>query len=250
MNVNDFDFQKDFIGNIHWIQASKNEKSTFGIGASYYSGGWANGTTNVYRAVKTNANGDKAYVFDSVATNKNHISGRTYTGADAQFSIDGPLGLTTVRGEYIMGTQPGTSSTSVSPGTQPTTDTYIRKFDGAYFYFVQNILKSPFQVIVKYDWYDPNTDLSGNEIGKPKTFTGAQDLKYTTVGLGLAFRANANVKFTAYYDLVTNETTNAPKLDSSGNVVKDSKGNIVYNLPGYQKDITDNVFTLRCQFKF
>jgi hypothetical protein len=249
-NVNDFDFQKDFIGNIHWIQTSKNEKSTFGIGASYYSGGWANGTTNVYRAVKTNANGDKAYVFDSVATNKNHISGRTYTGVDAQYSIDGPIGMTVIRGEYIMGTQPGTSSTSVSPSAQPATDTYIRHFDGAYFYFVQNIMKTPWQVIVKYDWYDPNTDLNGNDIGKAKTFTGAQDLKYTTLGLGLAFRASANVKFTAYYDLATNETTNAPKLDASGNVVKDAKGNVVYGLPGYQKDLKDNVFTLRCQFKF
>jgi hypothetical protein len=249
-NVNDFDYEKDFIGNIHWVQSLKSEKVTFGIGASYYSGGYANPTTNVYRRVKQLASGDVGYVFDSTASNKNHISGRSYTGADAQLSVDWAAGMTTVRGEYIMGTQPGTASTSVSPGAAPTTDTYIREFNGACFFFLQNIVKTPFQIIVKYDWYDPNVDLAGDQIGKAKTFTGAQDLKYTTVGLGLAFRCTANLKFTAYYDMVTNETTNSPKLDSSGNIVKDAKGNTVYNLPGYQKDLKDNVLTLRAQFKF
>ena len=120
-----------------------------------------------------------------------------------------------------------TSSTTLS-------DIYVRKFSGAYFYFLQNIGNSPFQAIVKYDWYDPNTDIKGDEIGKAvKTgykATNSTDVKYTTLGLGLAYRWDANVKLTAYYDMVKNETSS--------------------NLNLYTKDIIDNVFTLRVQVKF
>ena len=147
-------------------------------------------------------------------------------------------GLYSLRGEFIQGQQPGISSTSVSPSAQLTTDTYIRNFNGGYVYFLQNIWTSKYQLVVKYDWYDPNTAVVGDDIGKSvtapsgKTFakTGKQDVAYTTLGLGLVYRWDTNVKFTAYYDRVTNETSK--------------------NLSGFTKDIKDNVFTLRVQYKF
>ena len=184
-------------------------------------------------------------------------------GADAQLSIDWFLGITTIRGEYIQGVQPATSGSSESAASLPVTtyssvtvidtvtglasttttaststplsDLYARNFNGAYFYFLQNILQTPLQLIVKYDWYDPNTDVKGDEIGKAVKQSGfkstnATDLKYTTLGFGLAYRYDANVKLTAYYDLVKNETS--------------------LNVPGYTKDLKDNVFTLRLQVKF
>jgi hypothetical protein len=90
------------------------------------------------------------------------------------------------------------------------------------------------QLIVKYDWYDPNTDVSGDEIGKAVKAgfkpTNATDIKYQTLGLGLAYRWDANVKITAYYDNIKNETSN--------------------NLSGFTKDIPDDLFTLRVQVKF
>ena len=60
--------------------------------------------------------------------------------------------------------------------------------------------------------------------------TTAADIKYTTLGLGLAYRWDSNIKLTAYYDMVTNETSS--------------------NLSGYTQDLKDNVFTLRMQYKF
>jgi hypothetical protein len=99
---------------------------------------------------------------------------------------------------------------------------------------VQNIGHSPWQFSAKYDWYDPYTDVEGDEIGKAvKTGfkpTNATDLKYTTLGLGLAYRWDANVKLTAYWDQVTNEKS--------------------ANLANFTKDLKDNVFTLRLQIKF
>src|SRR6185436_4243379 len=148
---------------------------------------------------------------------------REYIGFDAQVSIDWAPGITTLRGEYIQGTQPGTASSSTSTMVALTSDIYKRKFNGAYLYFLQNIMQTPWQLVVKYDWYDPNTDVAGDDIAKTtgiRSFTdnmgavskytvaktGATDLKYTTLGLGLVYRWDANVKLTAYYDMVTNET--------------------------------------------
>ncbi|NJK98451.1 MAG: hypothetical protein HC905_29190 [Bacteroidales bacterium] len=109
---------------------------------------------------------------------------------------------------------------------------------GGYVYFLQNIFQSRHQLVVKYDWYDPNTDVSGNEIGRAGSLTGAADVKFTTLGLGWIYRWNSQVKITAYYDVVTNEISNA-----SAAIGKNT-------LNTWAEDRKDNVFTLRVQYKF
>lgn len=233
----DFDYQKDFIGRLRIDKSTKSEKISYGLGVSYYDGGFRQGRKNVYSIANDSAS-TIGYLLNSDTTNYGAIARRKYMGGDFQLNIDWVAGISTIRGEYIQGQQPGTSSSTASPTVQPTGSTYIRNFNGAYFYFTQNILTSKFQLIAKYDWYDPNTDISGNNIGKAvvstggKTFAkaGSGDLKYTTIGLGIAYRWDANVKITAYYDMVKNETSE--------------------NLTGYKKDLKDNVFTLRVQYKF
>jgi hypothetical protein len=239
--VVDFDGYKDFIGHMMINKNSRNEKLRFGLGLSYYNGGWRQGTKYSYSMnTVAGANGDiMAFAVDSVTAAVGSKLRREYVGADAQISIDFPFGLTQLRGEYIMGTQPGVAASSTSPNAQPA-DAYLRNFNGAYFYWIQNILQSKFQTVVKYDFYDPNTDVSGNDIGvkisgKNKA-TGAADIKYSTLGLGLVYKWNSQVRITAYYDLVTNETTTAIVNPST---VKD-----------LSTDRHDNVFTLRVQYKF
>ena len=100
-------------------------------------------------------------------------------------------------------------------------------------------------MVVKYDWYDPNTDVEGDAIGSsvlnPKAYsftkTGANDLKYTTLGIGWTYRWDSNLKIVAYYDMVTNETSK-------------NLADSVKKLAGLSKDLEDNVFTLRIQYKF
>ncbi len=241
-NVSDFDKMKDFIGHVSATKSNKAETVKYAIGASYYNGGFRIDTVNVYN-FSADALGVKGF---ELITNKNDIkpigigtrdyTKRQYMGFDGQLNIDWKPGITVLRAEYINGDQPGSGSTTASPNsnTPIVADIYNRKFDGAYFYFLQTIMQSPWQVIVKYDWYDPNTKVKGDEIGKTVAgglkSTNSTDLKYTTLGLGLAYRWDANVKLTAYYDMVTNETSN--------------------NLSGYTKDLADNSFTLRMQVKF
>jgi len=264
-NTSDFDKFKDFIGHVVINRSSKSEKIKWGVGASYYAGGFRQDTSNQYKYAVDGA-GVKGF---NVAQKKSEVSAninarkkvdRTYVGLDGQVNIDWMIGVTTFRAEYISGVQPSTSTNTASPAFAPVStttstvavvtdtsgaiktitttsigsaDIYVRNFNGAYFYFLQNIGRSPFQFIAKYDWYDPNTDVKGDEIGK--TISGGKpttlgDIKYTTIGLGLAYRWDANVKITAYYDMVENETS--------------------ANLAGYTNDLLDDVFTLRVQVKF
>jgi hypothetical protein len=229
-NTSDFDKQKDFIGRINLKKSISDEKIKISGGGSYYNGGSAQQTKKVYNT-NTLPTGTLAFTVDSASTNKGLIAKREYYGVDAQVSIDWIAGLTTLRGEYIQGTQPGGSSSSkTAQAAGDVTDTYIRSFNGAYFYFLQNIGQTKHQLIAKYDWYDPNIKVKGTDIGATgATGLGTADLKYTTIGLGWVYRYDLNIKFTAYYDMVKNENT----LKT-----------------GYTKDLKDNVFTLRVQYKF
>lgn len=230
-NTADFDKFKDFIGHLAITRTAMQERVKYGFGGSYYNGSFASDTAFVYTPGQAN---DSTFGFTkSKSQNKKGVEEkREYIGGDAQFSIDWLIGITTIRGEYIQGDQAGTSKTTVSPVTLfPAADgIYRRKFNGAYFYFVQNISTTPLSLVVKYDWYDPNTDIAGDAIGKATSNTGANDLKYNTLGFGLTYRWDANLKIMVYYDMVENEKS--------------------ANLKGYEKDLPDNVITARVQVKF
>jgi hypothetical protein len=240
-NAVDFDRYKDFISHLMINKSSRNEKIKAGFGVSYYNGGWRQGTKYNYSIndVALSEGSVMAFTVDSTGSAVGDRLRRQYYGADAQVSIDFPFGLTQLRGEFIMGTQPGVAASSTSPAAQPA-DAYIRNFNGGYVYWVQNILQSRFQTIVKYDFYDPNTAVSGNDIGvkisgKNKA-TNAADIKYSTLGLGLVYKWNSQVRITAYYDYVMNETTTA--------IINPS------TLKDLSADRHDNIFTLRVQYKF
>ncbi len=237
----DFDRYKDFISHLMINKSSRNERIKLGLGVSYYNGGWRQGTKYNYSMndVALSEGNIMAFTVDSTGSVIGDKLRRQYYGADAQLSIDFPFGLTQLRGEFIMGTQPGVVASSASPAAQPA-DAYIRNFNGAYFYWIQNLLHTRFQTIVKYDFYDPNTAVSGNDIGvkisgKNKA-TQAADIKYSTLGLGLVYKWNSQVRITAYYDYVMNETTSAITNPST--------------LKDLSTDRHDNIFTLRVQYKF
>ncbi len=239
-DASDFDKKKDFIGRLSIERSSASEKVKYGFGASIYNGGFRVDADTIY-TVGTDLNGTKGYKIEN-ASFKGKYADRKYIGVNAQVSVSWNPGITTLRAEYIQGDQPGTSSSSGSPKSAVTSYVYKRSFNGAYFYLLQNIGNSPFQAIVKYDWYDPNTDVKGDNIGKAvssadgfKSFN-TSDLRYDTWGFGLSYRWDPQVKFTAYYDMVTNETSKN---------IADLSGK-----PSYMNDLNDNVFTLRLQVKF
>jgi len=229
----EFDNKKDFTGRLQYSKATRSERVKFDFGTSGYYGGYKIGNQKDYN-VNTLKNGNTGFELNTKDTaNYNRIAKRAYVGADMQCSIDWRIGITTLRAEYIQGEQPGTNASNQrannSPGALPTTAIYHRQFNGAYFYWVQDILTSKFQVVLKYDWFDPNVKITGKQIGLTGTGTNAGDIRFDTYGFGLNYHINQYAKIMVYYDLVKNEDT---------------------QLTGYKKDLKDNVFTLRFQIKY
>ena len=228
----DFDSHKDFISRFT-LKPYKFNRSELGAGLSFLRGGWKNGTKYVYQS-GTAANGDKIFKVDSSDSNLGNSSPRHYYGGDIQYKIHHQWGETEWRAEYWFGTQPGTALSTTNPGTLPTNNgiavpTYVRHYNGAYFYFLQNIINTKHQLVLKYDWYDPNIKVSKTEIGKPGTNLTSADIKFSTLGIGYVYYFNPQTKVTFYYDLVKNEAT---------------------QLAGYTSDIKDDTFTCRLQFRF
>jgi hypothetical protein len=142
-------------------------------------------------------------------------------------------GETEFRAEYVRGKQTGTFASSETPGVYPITNgakspLYARNFDGAYFYFLQNLGSIDHQILFKYDWYDPNTRVAGQQLRNSEGFSSA-DLRYDTFGIGYVYIANESLKFTFYYDIVRNEKS---------------------AISGFETDISDDVFTCRVQYNF
>ena len=82
---------------------------------------------------------------------------------------------------------------------------------------------------MKYDWYDPNTNVAETEIGKAGTNLTVADIKFSTLGVGMTRYFSDNLKLLAYYSLVRNEAT---------------------SLTGFTNDLPDDVFTFRIQIRF
>jgi len=233
----DNDSKKDFIGHLSYSK-SITPNIKIGLGASLYSGFVAQ--TNKYIYSVNNG----AFSVDSVSNiNKDGFAKREYWGFDGQFSMNSLIGLTTIRGEYLFGNQPGNAVSAGSPKSgniggvdnlnstsfvKGGTDTYIRKVSGGYIHFIQDIADTKHSLTVKYDWYDPNTDITGSQIGVGKK-SGKADMAYSTLGLGYMYRMNNNVRLMAYYDMVKNEST---------------------KVKGYFTDAKDNLVTVRVQYKF
>lgn len=226
----EYDNRKDIIGRVSMKPVSLPNKMSVSAGASFLYGGIENNTK--YHYTTKEVGNIKMQVLDSAESNIGKISPRHYYGADVQFKINNGQGrFTELRGEFIAGTQTGTANDTRTPAELLTGNNgfYARKFNGAYFYFLQHLFTPDHQLLVKYDWYDANNNVKQNEIGAAGSNFSAADIKFNTLGLGYIYYITPNVKSVIYYAMVKNEKT---------------------LLPGYTKDVKDNVLTLRLQFRF
>jgi hypothetical protein len=235
-----FTSHMDFIGHLSVTKVIGSD-ITIGGGVSAYLGGVFQNDSSVYKMK------DKKFILDSkTVDNIGKYAKRQYIGFDIQFGATTVAGLTQLRGEYILGQHPGNATgayefkfNGMPPADAPV---YLRKISGGYLILTQDFGKTPFTAVVKYDWYNPNTDVSGNDIAATGSGTTKGDIAMSNIGMGLIWRINPALRLTAYYDIVSNETTEnlKDKKDSDGKITQ-------YGWEGNRKD---NVFTLRLQYKF
>ena len=225
----EFDNRKDLIGRLALKPVHAGKALSISGGASILYGGLENNTR--YRYSTESVNGIKTQAVDSAEANIGSISPRKYYGADLQLKFKHGKGYTELRGEFIRGTQTGSATSSETPAALVTGNDgfYVRDFNGAYLYVLQNIFSPQHQFVLKYDWYDPNTSVKGTEIGRAGSNFSVADIKFSTLGLGYVYYITPNVKSVLYYAMVKNEKT---------------------SLGAYTSDVKDDVFTARLQFRF
>ena len=223
----EFDNFKDLISRLY-LKPFRLSKGLFlSAGLSLLDGGWEQ--VSPYRFTTGVQNGSYLFKVDSSISNIGRKAPRRYQGADVQLEWRHGWGQTEWRAEYWRGTQPGTATSTNNPGTLPDGPVYIRQFDGGFFYFLQSLFNKDWELVVKYDWYDPNRLVAAAQIGKADTNFTPADIRYTTLGVGLSRYFSEYLKFLAYHSFVRNEGT---------------------LLNGYTDDLADDVFTFRVQFRF
>ena len=214
-------------------------------GASGYFGKVTDWNDAAYTFNKTSK------VFDKSIGNYDQEIDRKYFGGDIQLYYSLPVvGGMSLRGELYTGKQPATGSSASSfagPNAlvvdlNNTSSIYSRNFLGYYIWWVQNIDPIKSQFVLKYDSWDPNTDIKGSEIDSLKaTAVGGlspADIMFNTVGLGWIYHWDENVKLMAYIDMVSNEKVTDPRF---------AKNSTWW---AYLSDMKASVFTFRIQYKF
>lgn len=229
----EFDNSKDFVFRLsHKNYAFKKLPLNISGGLSALIGGLNHQLPTKYEMQKVN----NLWVMaeNTSPKNINKIAPRKYYGADIQLSTQNENWKSEIRAEYITGLQSGTATSSSTPGTYPVDKNnlklpyYTRNFDGSYITFIQNLNSSKNQLILKYDWFDPNLKIKGDEVNAINGFSGA-DVRFDTYGFGFLHHFNSHLKAVIYYDVIKNERT---------------------QLINYQKDLADNILTIRTQFYF
>lgn len=222
----EFDSYKDFISRAGIKPFPLNKNLLLSAAVSYFNGGFIQ--NNKYKYQVQTSTAIKQFVVDSSTGSVGTELPRKYYGADVQLKwLHSHKSVTELRAEYWRGTQTASAGTSETPAVLLTEPYYVRNFDGAYFYLLHSINKHN-QFGIKYDWYDPNTKLSGKEISDVNGGHAA-DIKYGTFGFGYIYHVDDNLKLLAWYEFVKNEST---------------------ALTGYTTDLKDNILTLRLQYRF
>lgn len=184
---------------------------------------------------------------------------RNWVGGEFQLFAD-VLGGLSIKGEYIAGKNASIGyapiAASGSTAAVPGVANFQNNFSGYYLYFIKNLGKKN-QFALRYDYYDPNTDIKGKDVKVVKytstdattlagRTSGKSDLATSTLSLALHHYFDDNLRITLNYDIVKNEKVGSEGLLTESYTNPDgTKGTLDYG-----KVINQNLLTLRIQAKF
>jgi hypothetical protein len=288
----DFDNFKDLMGRLTY-QAKLGNFGSLDFGINGYLG---------YIKATTDTVLNSEYQVDrTIAVGK--PLNRDWAGAEFQLYMD-VLGGLALKGEFLMGKNayPGFSGkTTVADPVQTTltgdtltmnylttTTTRIqpnieKNFMGYYIYLVKNIGRKN-TLAIRWDYYDPNTKISGDQIGVVKydastttsttttdasygaqslvvnnttknvvsnTYkSGIDDIAYGTLAVAWNYYFSDNIRFMLAYEYPMNEKVGFNSTTNKGNVTKDYTVNGVKGYNDYSKQFSQSTVTVRVQVKF
>lgn len=135
---------------------------------------------------------------------------KKWAGGEIQVFAD-ILGGMAIKAEYIAGVNSSVStiSSSASMAQMKADPNKLRNFAGYYIYLIKNIGQKN-QVVVRYDFYDPNTTLMGD--------AAVNDIYYKTWSLAFQHYLNDFIRISLNYEIPTNEINAANPADRKDNV--------------------------------
>jgi len=161
---------------------------------------------------------------------------RSWFGAEAQLYYDF-LGGMKIMGEFITGSDVNELSTTASSAALRKRD-----FNGYYVTFVKT-LGDEWQLVAKYDSYNPNTKIDD------KLIASTGDLAINTLGFGIHNFSFANVRISLWYDMPQHKEISGGKYAIKNpytGVAAAKNADGTYDF----KDPIDNKLTVRFQYKF
>lgn len=255
--------QKELLGHIR-LPFLVSDEFSFDIGGSWSIGGIAEPTNVIGEYTGTNgalvltATGDQSDATIRTGDTRGGLffSNRTIFGADAQFYLSMlPIGGSIVKAEMYTGQVPfyGSSALFTAADTLalgvPRTSTILKNVLGYYVMLVQNIFDD-YQIAVRYDSYDPNTDVEGASFAATdgtsvSTLRGVR--ASTSFGGDLA-QSTLSVAFNAYVSGAVRLMLNydKPMTEEFNRRVSVSGTNVLQNV----MDANDDRVTIRMQYKF
>jgi len=188
----DYDSRKDLMGRL--VYSIKLPGA--GLGIDLGANGYYGGNRIKYNTFVSNLNG----LLDSTRFESGDYLDKNWVGGEIQIFAD-ILGGLAIKGEYVAGVNSASSATNQDSKAKLADmrkdPTKLRNFSGYYIYLIKNI-GSRNQFVAKYDYYDPNTRLSGD--------AAKNELYYQTLTLAWQYYLNDNIRISLNYEMPENET--------------------------------------------
>lgn len=198
----DVDSQKDIMARL--VYSIKIPSAGIGIdlGPNVYYGG------NLSKNNKYFKNSDGT--LDSVNSVWKYLK-KNWVGGEVQIFAD-VLGGMALKGEYISGINSVPSAVAVNStrAQMVASPSLYNNFSGYYVYFIKNIGPKN-QFVAKYDYYDPNTKLSGDAAGN--------SINYKTWTIAWQYYLNDFIRISLNYEIPKNEINASNPTDKKDNTL-------------------------------
>jgi phosphate-selective porin len=201
----DYDSRKDLMGRL--VYSIKMPGA--GLGIDLGANGYYGGNRIKYNTFVSNLDG----TLDSTSFKSGDYLDKKWVGGEIQIFAD-ILGGLAIKGEYVAGVNSASSATNQDSKAKLADmrkdPTKLRNFSGYYIYLIKNI-GSRNQFVAKYDYYDPNTKLSGD--------AAKNELFYKTLTLAWQYYLNDNIRLSLNYEMPWNETNATNTKDMKDNTL-------------------------------